>query len=196
MVTTFVEAAFAAFLVPAFLLAKDLTAPVLIDPTIQSYDGLFSRKLSVKYFVDEVADNRPNAPTDTLGTTRTGRNTSAPLVTRLGPSTLLRNSIQGMFRDMSVLTDERIDATYAVQAEVLLFEITETNKGLLQEIKAALGYRVKIRRLADNEVVRQFIITSEDTRKALDTTKFAETVASNALMNGLIRLMQDLSSLK
>jgi hypothetical protein len=55
---------------------------------------------------------------------------------------------------------------------------------------------VKIKRIADNEVVRQFIITSEDTRKALDTTKYAETVASNALINGMIRLIQDLSSLK
>ena len=181
---------------PTLVSAEDRVAPVLIDPTIQNYDGIFSRKLSGKYFVDEVVDKRVNAPTDTLGMTRTGRNSSAPLVTRLGPSMLLKNSIQGMFRELSVLTDERIDATYAVQAEVLLFEIAETNKGLVQEIRAKLGLRVKIRRLADSEMVRQFIITSENARKALDTTKFAETVASNAIISGLIRLMEDVSSLK
>jgi hypothetical protein len=176
--------------------AGDLTAPVFIDPTVQSYDGMFSRKLSAKYFVDDVKDKRANAPCDTLGMTRTGKKSSVPIITRLGPSELLKNSIQGMFRELSVLADERIDATYAVQAEALLFEITETNKGMMQEIKANLGFRVKIISVANNEVVSQFIITSEDARKALDTTKFAETVASNAIIYGLIRLMQDLSSLK
>jgi hypothetical protein len=181
---------------PALICAGDLTAPVLIDPTVQSYDGLFSRKLSAKYFVDEVVDKRANAPSDTLGMTRTGRNSSAPIVTRLAPSMLLKNSLQGMFRELSVLTDERIDATYAVQAEVLLFEITETNKGLMQEIRAKLGFRVKIISMANYEVVRQFIITAEDARKAFDTTKFAKTVASNVIITGLMHVLESLSLLK
>jgi hypothetical protein len=196
MFSPLVQAAFWVCLFAAPLIAEDLTSPVFIDPTIQSYSGFFSRKLPAKFFVDEVIDKRANAPSDTLGLTRTGKNSSAPLVTRLTPSALLKNSFQGMFRELSVLSDERIDAAYAVQAEMLLFEITEKSKGISQEIKAMVGFRVKVMRVADNELVRQFIITSEDSRKALDTTKFAQTVASNALIYGLIRTVENLSWLK
>jgi hypothetical protein len=196
MFSPLVHAVFWVCLFAAPLIAEDLASPVFIDPTVQSYSGFFSRKLPAKFFVDEVIDKRSNAPSDTLGMTRTGKNSSAPLVTRLSPSALLKNSILGTFRELSVLSDERIDATYAVEAEMLLFEITETSKGFSQEIKAMVGFRVKIKRVADNELIRQFIITSEDSRKALDTTKFAQTVASNALISGLLRMVENLSWLK
>jgi hypothetical protein len=196
MFSPLAQAFFSVCLFAVPIIAEDLASPVFIDPTIQSYSGFFSRKLPAKFFVDKVIDKRPNAPSDTLGMTRTGKNSSAPIVTRLTPSALLENSIQGAFRELSVLTDERIDATYAVQAEMLLFEITEASKGISQEIKAMVGFRVKVIRVADNEQVRQFIITSEDSRKALDTTKFAQAVATNALIYGLLRTVENLSWLK
>jgi hypothetical protein len=197
MVLSLKKAAFAIFIVPVLLFAgADPFSPVIIDPTIQSYEGLFGRKLSVKFFVGDVIDKRANAPCDTFGMTRTGKNSSAPLISRVSFDALLKNSIQGTLRELSVLSDERIDALYVIDAEVLLFEITETNRGFGQEIKASLGFRVKIKRTGETEILRQFIITSEASRKALDTTKFAESVATNALINGMVRLLEDLSLVK
>jgi hypothetical protein len=183
-------------LFPALLHAADGTAPIIIDPTVQSYDGLFSRKLSVRFYVGEVIDMRQNAPSDTLGMTRTGRNSSAPLVTRLGPADLLKNSIQGMLRELSAFSEERASAAYVIQAEVLSLDILETSKMFSQEIRATLRFRVKIRNAANDELLKQFVITSENVRKALDTTKFAETVATNAIIVGLINLIDSLSLLK
>jgi hypothetical protein len=184
------------FLFPTLLHAEDRTLPVLIDPTVQSYDGLFSRKLSAKFFVGEVFDNRANPASDTLGMTRTGRKSSAPVVTRLSPPAVLKNSIQGMFRELAALSEERSGATYVVEAELHSFDIFETNHGLSQEIRAVLTFRVKIKNAATNDLVKQFVITSENTRKALDTTKFAETVATNAVISGLINMLESLTMLK
>jgi len=182
---------------PALVYADDhAAAPVLIDPTIQSYDGLSSRKLSGSFFVDKVDDNRANAFSDTLGIFQSGKKNTVPVVTRLVPSDLLKNSIQGMLRELSVLSPERINAVYAIQAEVLLFEITEADKGMGHEVRAMFGFKVKIIRVASNEVIWQSIVTGEDSRKAFDAKKIAESVASNAVFNGILRLLQNLSSLK
>ena len=183
-------------LIPSLLHAEDRTSPVFIDPTIQSYDGLFSHKLSTQFFVGEVIDKRADVPSDTLGMTRTGRNSSAPIVTRVTPAALLKNSIEGMLRELSALSTEKSGAAYMIQAEVLSFEIIETNKTFSQEIRAKLGFRVKIRSAANDELLKQFIITSEDVRKALDTTKFAETVASNAILTGLVNMLESLAWMK
>jgi hypothetical protein len=101
-----------------------------------------------------------------------------------------------MFRELAALSEERSGATYVVEAELHSFDIFETNHGLSQEIRAVLTFRVKIRNAADNELVKQFVITSENTRKALDTTKFAETVATNAVISGLINMLESLTMLK
>jgi hypothetical protein len=184
------------YFIPLLIYAEDRTSLVFIDPTIQSYDGLFSRKLSVQFYVGEIIDKRANAPSETLGVTRTGRNSSAPIVTRVTPAALLKNSIEGMLRELTAFSKEKSGATYMIQVEVLSFEIIETSKTFSQEIRAKLAFRVKIRSAANDELLKQFIITSEDARKALDTTKFAGTVASNAILNGLVDMLESLSWLK
>ncbi len=178
------------------VLAKDQTAPVFIDPTIQSFEGLFSQKLQVKFFVGDILDKRQNAPTDTLGMTRTGRNVSAPIVTKLLPSSLLKNSIAGTLRELSAYSEERATAKYVIQAEVLTCDLVESNKVFSQEIRAIVKFRVKIRSAINDELLNQFVIVSENERSALDTTPFAEKVLTNAIISGMISMLQNLATYK
>jgi len=180
-------------LLSVIILAKDLKAPVRIDPTIQSFDGLFSQKLSVKFFVGEILDKRANAPTDTLGMTRTGRNIFAPIVTKLLPSSLLKNSIAGMLREVSAYSEDRAKAKYVIEGEVLFCDFIETSKVFSQEIRAIVKFRIKIRNAATDELVKQFVIASENERTAFDTTPFAEKVMTNALISGMVNILQDIS---
>jgi hypothetical protein len=170
-------------------------APVQIDPTIQNYSKLFVQKLSKKFFVGEVVDKRKNAGADSVGATRTGRFEMSSLLCKPLPSTLLGNSLAGMFRELGVLVEDKKDADFEVDAELLDFGLEETNKVFSQQIKATVKFRVMIKTAASGALVNQFVIRAEDSRSAMDTTPFAVKVAMNAVISGLQSLLESLVTL-
>ena len=180
----------------AAAIAEQAEAPVVIDPSIQNYRGLFSQKLVKKYVIGDVIDKRKNAGSDTVGATRTGRFVTSPLLCRPLPSAVLLNSLTGMFRELGVLAEEKSAADFQIDAELLDYTVEETNKVFSQQIKATVKFRVKVRTAASGALVNQFVITAEDARSALDTTPFAVKVAKNAMVSGLQNLLESLAGIQ
>jgi|WetSurMetagenome_2_1015567.scaffolds.fasta_scaffold03038_5 hypothetical protein len=187
-----------AFVVALFFavsLAQEPGAPVQIDPSIQNYSKLFSRKLSKKFFVDDVLDKRINAGADSVGTTRTGRFEMSALICKPHPSAVLKNSLSGMFRELSALSEDKKDADFQIDAELLEFGVQETNKVFSQQIRTTIKFRVMIKAPATGILLNQFVIKAEDSRSAVDATPFAVTTARNAILSGLQDLLESLTSL-
>jgi hypothetical protein len=180
----------------AAAVAEQAGAPVVIDPSIQNYRGLFSQKLVKKYGIGEVIDKRKNAGSDTIGATRTGRFVTSPLLCKPLPSAVLLNSLAGMFRELGVLAEEKNAADFQIGAELLSYTVEETNKVFSQQIKATVKFRVKVFTAASGSLVNQFVITAEDGRSALDTTPFAAKVAINAMVSGLQNLLESLITIQ
>jgi hypothetical protein len=182
------------FSVAAF--AGETGDPVVIDPSIQNYSGLFSQKLAKKYVIDEVIDKRKNAGSDTIGATRTGRFVTSPLLCRPLPTAVMLNSLTGMFRELGVLAEDKSAADFLIDVEVLECTVEEMNKVFSQQIKATLKFRVKVRTAASGALVNQFVIKSEDARSAVDTTPFAVKVTTNAVVAALQNLLDSLVTIQ
>jgi hypothetical protein len=182
-------------LFPAILCAGEVGAPVQIDPTIQDYSKLFTRKLAKKFIVGEVVDKRKNQGSDTVGAARTGRFTMSALLCNPLPSTILEHSLAGMFRELGASAEDAKGADFQIDAEMLEFTIEETNKVFSQQIKASIKFRVKVRSPQSGALVNQFVIRAESSRSAVDATPFAVKVARNAMVSGLQNLLESLLTL-
>ncbi len=182
-------------LFPAILCAGEIGAPVEIDPSIQNYSDLFTKKLTKKFIVGDVVDKRKNAGSDTVGATRTGRFTMSALLCNPLPSAILQRSLDGMFRELGALAEDKKSADFQVDAEMLELTVEETNKVFSQQIKARIKFRVKVRAAASGALVNQFVIRAENSRSALTTAPFAVTVARNAMVSGLQNLLESLLTL-
>ena len=180
----------------ATAIAGETGAPVVIDPSIQNYSGLFSQKLVKKYVLGEVTDKRKNAGSDTVGTTRTGRFVTSPLLCRPVPTAVMLNSLTGMFRELGVLAEEKGAADFQIDVELLDCTVEEMNKVFSQQIKATLKIRVNVRTAASGALVNQFVIKSEDARSAVDTTPFAVKVTTNAVVTALQDLLDSLVTIQ
>jgi hypothetical protein len=177
------------------VMAADIGAPVQIEPAIRDYSKLFSQKPSKKFVIGDVVDKRKNAGSDTLGSTRTGRFAMSALLCKPAPSTVLERSLAGMFRELGVLAEDKKNADFQIDAELLDYTIEETNKVFSQQIKATLKFRVKVLTAESGALVNQFVIRAEDSRSAVDTTPFAVRVATNAMISGLQNLLESLIAL-
>ena len=177
------------------LFAQEPGAPVRIDPTIQNYSKLFGQKLSKMFFLGEIVDKRKNSGSDSVGVTRTGRFEMSTLVCKPLPSAVLQNSLAGMLRELGALAEDKKNADFQMDAELLEFGIEETNKVFSQQIRATVKFRIMIKNPTTGVLTNQWVIRAEDTRSAVDTTPFAVKVATNAMISGLQNLLESLSSL-
>ena len=175
--------------------AKDMGAPVSMAPTIQDYSKLFSQKLSKKFAIGDIVDKRINFGSDSVGETRTGRFTMSALLCKPAPGAILQQSLAGMLRELGVLSEDKKDAEFQIDAELLDYSLEETNKVFSQQIKATIKVRVIIHAAATGALVNQFVIRAEDSRSALDTTPFAARTATNAMISALQNLLESLASL-
>jgi hypothetical protein len=175
--------------------AKDMGAPVSMAPTIQDYSKLFSQKLSKKFAIGDIVDKRINFGSDSVGETRTGRFTMSALLCKPAPGAILQQSLAGMLRELGVLSEDKKDAEFQIDAELLDYSLEETNKVFSQQIKAIIKFRVIIHVAATGALVNQFVIRAEDSRAALDTTPFAARVATNAMISALQNLLESMATL-
>ncbi len=193
--STVYGAAFCLALLPIGSTAREVGAPVTIAPLVQDYSKLFTRKLAKKFAVGDVVDKRQNAGSDSVGETRTGRFALSSLVCNPAPGAVVQQSLTGMFRELGVLVEDKKDADFQIDAELLDYSIEETNKVFSQQIRAVVKFRVKVRTAATGALVNQFVIRAEDSRSALDTTPFAGRVATNAIISALQNLLESLATL-
>jgi hypothetical protein len=117
------------------------------------------------------------------------------LLCKPAPSAVLEHSLAGMFRELGVLAEDKKNADFQIDAELLDYTIEETNKVFSQQIKATLKFRVKVLTAESGALVNQFVIRAEDSRSAVDTTPFAVRVATNAMISGLQNLLESLITL-
>ncbi|HUI90717.1 MAG TPA: hypothetical protein VLX68_00580 [Chitinivibrionales bacterium] len=192
MAKTFIGVA----LISIAAIADNYGDPVVIDPSIQNFKGIFSQKLAKKYVIGVVTDKRLNIGSDTVGATRTGRFVTSPLVCKPLPSAVLLNSLAGMLRELGALAEDKGSADFQIDAELLSYTIEETNKVFSQQIKAAVKFRVKVFAASTGSLINQFVITAEDGRSAIDTTPFAAKVARNAMVSGLQNLLESLAAIQ
>jgi hypothetical protein len=175
--------------------AKDMGAPVAVEPVIQDYSKLFSQKLSKKFAIGDIVDKRTNFGADSIGETRTGRFAMSALMCKPAPGAILQLSISGMLREVGALAEDKTNAEFQIDAELLDYSLEETNKVFSQQIKATIKFRVIIHVAATGALVNQFVIRAEDSRSALDTTPFAVRVATNAMISALQNLLESLAPL-
>jgi len=179
-----------------WLCAEDLTKPIIIDPDVSQDTARFVQKITGLFYADTVIDKRNNAGSDSVGITRTGRNIYASLVCKNRPDTVLAKSFRKMFSDVSALAKTRDSAVFRIRAELLTFDIKETNKFLSQEMEATVKIGVTVKHAPNDSVVKQFSVTSQNVKKAIDTTRYAQNVLQQALRDCLQNILQTISQCK
>jgi hypothetical protein len=178
------------------IFADDLSKPITIDPLTWKAGNLFLQKCKSTFYIDSVIDKRSNAGSDSLGTTRTSRDVYAPLVCAVHPDSVLKKALENSLDSAKGRALQKNGADYMVCAELLQFDIVETSKLFSQDIKAVLQFRIRIKKAANDSLVRQFLVNTEDDKSSIDTTPLAKLVAANALVYGMQNVLETFATIK
>ncbi len=167
------------------------TAPLIIDPSLFAFDTFPDISSSVKFFVETIQGTLIEGSTDTIGFTRTGRKTKAPII--CSPSNSIKKSLQELFLKKGALASEKSSATFVIQVDILDFSIKETSRFLSQTMDAHIKLDVKMVDPYSTENSKRLIVESQNSRSALDTSKHAQEVMRGALESVLLEAIQNLS---
>jgi hypothetical protein len=169
----------------------DLTPPILVDPTITAFDGLYELKSRKKVAVGEVT-----APgiDPIIGLTRTGRRTHSQLVSVPEVAVALRHSLAGAFAAQGALADS--GANFLVTVEVTEFKLDEITKTATQTMVVLFKIDVAVRDPKDPERwIRNFKIESSGEYPARDATKRAAPATRDAVKMAIDQILKRLDSL-
>ncbi|NLG17925.1 MAG: hypothetical protein GX556_11400 [Fibrobacter sp.] len=167
------------------------TAPIIIDPSLLAFDTFPSISSSVKFFVGTIQGTLIEGSTDTIGFTRTGRKTKAPII--CSPSSAIKESLQELFSKKGALASEKSSATFVIQVDILDFQLKETSRFLSQTMDAHIKLDVKMVDPYSTENSKRLIVESQNSKSALDTSKHAQEVMRGALESVLLEAIQNLS---
>ncbi|HON10362.1 MAG TPA: hypothetical protein PLE24_05800 [Chitinispirillaceae bacterium] len=162
-----------------------------IDPSLQSFDSFPNISSSVKFYVGTVYGSSDEEKMDTIGFTRTGRKTKAPILCSSPLS--IKKSLQGLFSSKGVLAPDPSSSTFIIQVEIKDFSIKETSHALSQTIDGHVKLEVILVDPFSAENTRRMMVESQNSKTAMDTSKYAEEVMRGALESALLEAIRSLS---
>lgn len=169
--------------------SKEITS-IEIKPEFTAFDSLPSIKTNLRYKVVSVRDTSSERENKGIvGLTKISRKKSASIICKESPSTIFKKSLEGMLKSKGVATEESDSNTILIEIVILDFSIKESEKKFTQSMDANIEFELIIKYNNDTPE-RKFIIKSQNTKSALDTTKHAESVLRGALKDALQEIIK------
>lgn len=176
---------FCMVLVPAVLYAGTKKDKYVINPTVNSFDSFPSYSDSKRWFVGSVENKVTGLDSSIIGYTRTGIKTSAPVICSPSLEEVLRNSLFNLFTDKKVASLDISAADFLIKVKILDFSLIEKNSFLTQTINVKIKLEVtRVDPLDTNRVLR-FVVDSENSQTALDTSNYAESITRDVFTAAL-----------
>jgi hypothetical protein len=168
-----------------------VTPPVLVDPSVTSFDSLHQLKTHRRFAVGEITAPGLDA---VLGETRTGRDRYSKLVSAPGPAEAMKNALVGALAAQGALADSIVN--FLITAEITEFRLAEASKAMTQTLTVLFKVEVTVRDPKDPERwVRKFKIESSGERRTRDATKFTGPAARDAIKMAIGQILKSLDSL-
>lgn len=176
------------FLVSTTICAKK-NAPIRISPIFTQHDSISVQSpLKICIKTVSMADSIKKLP---LGMTRTGRKTTAQLISEPSTDTIIYKSLAGFLSNKKLLSPED-SADIILNLTILNARITEITKGLTQTMTTELAIEVLLDGNQDSTQIKKYIIEAKNSREALDTTKLAEDIFRDTVKIFIQELMKNL----
>lgn len=176
------------FFVSVTIYAKKNT-PIKISPIFTQHDSI-SVQCPLKVYIKTVsmADSIKNPP---LGLTRTGRKTTAQLISEPSIDTIIYKSLNGFLGNKKLIAPED-SADIILNLTILNAKITEITRGLTQTMTTELLIEVLLDGKQDSTQIKKYIIEAKNSREALDTTKLAEDIFRDTVKIFIQELIKNL----
>jgi len=172
-------------LIPGVLLAGTKKDKYVINPTVNRFDSFPSFSNSKKWFVGSVEKNVPGLDSSIIGYTRTGIKTNAPVICSPSLEEVFRNSLFNLFTNKKAVSLDASAADFLVRVKILDFSLIEKNSFLTQTINAKIKLEVTQVDPLDTNRVLKFIVDSENSQTALDTSNYAESITRDVFAAAL-----------
>lgn len=168
------------------------TEPVVISPVIENFDSFPNVSKPIKLFVGEITDSYSKDSAAIIGYTRTGIKKHAPVVCSPPFSECFKKSLQQLFSNKGILSSDPSSADHIIQVNITQLNLTEKSRFLSQTMDITMKVEVSIIDPFDSDKVRTLKIESTNTKKHMDTTRYAEEVTRGVISNILNEILKSL----
>lgn len=180
-------------LVPGILSAGTKKDKYTINPTVNSFDSFPAFSSSNTWFIGSVENLVTGQDSGIIGYTRTGIKTKAPVVCSPSLEKVFRNSLFNLFNDKKVVSLDASAADFIIRVKILAFSLVEKNSFLTQTINAKIKLEVTQVDPLDTNRVRRFVVDSENSQTALDTSNYAESITRDVFTSALKEIWNTLN---
>ena len=175
-------------------LIADEVQPVAIDATVTSFDSIPSTHAKDLYLIDTVEDTVLQRRTEGIvGATRVRRKKIAQIISAPLPALVVKNSLEGLLKDKELFAASVEEANYSLKINLYDFSLKETSDKVPQTMEANIALQLIIIDLKDNTPSGKFTIRSQNSKSALDTSKYAADILRGALESALKEIYQIIS---
>jgi hypothetical protein len=168
--------------------------PVVIDPTVTSYDSIPQVQIEQRFRVGRVIDSSSLGEKRRVGTTRV-RAEQVPVVLVAEPAAVIENSFAGLLRKRGLAADRPDTLNYVLNIVIRDFSLTETSRFMRQTMDGAISMEVSVAVGVGYKPIRTFKVQSHYQRTAFDTTRHAEAVARSVLATAMAEVLKSLEKL-
>jgi hypothetical protein len=148
----------------------------IINPTVNSFDSFPSFSNQNRWFVGSVENLVSGQDSGIIGYTRTGVKTKAPVICSPTLEEVFRISLFNLFNNKKVVSLDASAADFLIRIKILDFSLVEKNSFLTQTINAKIKLEITQVDPLDTNRVRRFVVYSENSQTALDTSNYAESI--------------------
>lgn len=184
-IKNFLSLFFFIILVPGILSAGTKKEKFLINPTVNSFDSFPFFSNSKRWFVGSVENLVTGQDSGIIGYTRTGIKTKAPVICSPSLEKVFRSSLFNLFNDKKVVSLDASAADFLIRVKILDFSLMEINSFLTQTINAKIKLEVTQVDPLDTTRVLRFVVDSENSQTALDTSNYAESIIRDVFTSAL-----------
>lgn len=177
--------------VPAFSINK--TDPVIIHPVVINSDSIPNINKHIRIFVGNFTDNTAAQSNGTIGTTRTGIKTSAPIIVKPSLSESLQKSFENVLGKKGNLSKDASTANYILNITISDCTVTENSSAFSQTLTVFLKLEVKLTDPLAADKPRTFTVESHNSTKALDTSKYAESTLRDAITSTITEIIKSIN---
>ncbi|NLW30421.1 MAG: hypothetical protein GXY77_03090 [Fibrobacter sp.] len=174
--------------------ADENIPPVVINPVIVEFDSFPDIPESMKLYVGDIIDSYSKDSADILGYTRTGIKKYAPVVCSPSFPDCFKKSLQQLLSQKGNLSSDASSAQHIIEVNIVELSLTENSRFLSQTIDIIMKVEVSIVDPLSSDYVRKLKIESTNTKKHMDTTKYAEEVARGVISNIINEILKSLIS--
>ena len=168
--------------------------PIAIDPTVSSFDSIQAGRNSHFYCIESVEDTVQKRATEGIvGYTRVRRKKMAPIISAPLPPLAVKQSLEALLKDKQFDAASAEEAEFHIKIRVFEFSLKEVSDKLPQNMEAKIALELIIIDNNDKTPAGKFVIRSQNSKSAVDTSKYAEEIMRGALESALAEIFQILS---